>query len=83
MYAIVDCNSSYASWKRVFKPHLIGKPIVVLSNNDGCVIARSSEAKPFVPMVAEAFKYEKVFSEHHIHVFSSNYSLYGDLIGWW
>lgn len=79
MYAILDCNSFYASCERVFKPNLIGKPIVVLSNNDGCVIARSSEAKPFIPMGAEAFKYEKVFAENKIHVFSSNYSLYGDL----
>jgi DNA polymerase V len=79
MYAILDCNSFYASCERVFKPHLIGKPIVVLSNNDGCVIARSSEAKAFIPMGAEAFKYEKIFLYHNIHVFSSNYSLYGDL----
>lgn len=79
MYAILDCNSFYASCERVFRPNLIGKPIVVLSNNDGCVIARSSEAKQFVPMGAEAFKYEKVFTDHKIHVFSSNYSLYGDL----
>jgi len=79
MYAILDCNSFYASCERVFKPNLIGKPIVVLSNNDGCVIARSEEAKPFIPMGAEAFKYEHVFKENNIHVFSSNYSLYGDL----
>ncbi len=79
MYAILDCNSFYASCERIFRPNLIGKPIVVLSNNDGCVIARSSEAKQFVPMGAEAFKYEKVFADHKIHVFSSNYSLYGDL----
>lgn len=79
MYAILDCNSFYASCERAFQPNLIGKPIVVLSNNDGCIIARSSEAKPFVPMGAEAFKFEKVFKENNIHVFSSNYSLYGDL----
>ncbi len=79
MYAILDCNSFYASCERMFKPNLIGKPIVVLSNNDGCVIARSEEAKPFIPMGAEAFKYEKVFKENKIHIFSSNYSLYGDL----
>lgn len=79
MYGILDCNSFYASCERVFKPHLIDKPIVVLSNNDGCVIARSEEAKDFVPMGAEAYKYVKVFEENAIHVFSSNYSLYGDL----
>lgn len=79
MYGILDCNSFYASCERMFKPNLIGKPIVVLSNNDGCVIARSIEAKGFVPMGAEAFKYENTFKENNIHVFSSNYSLYGDL----
>jgi DNA polymerase V len=79
MYAILDCNSFYASCERAFNPSLIDKPIVVLSNNDGCVIARSSEAKQFIPMGAEAFKYEKIFKENKIHVFSSNYSLYGDL----
>lgn len=52
---------------------------MVLSNNDGCVIARSSEAKQFVPMGAQAFKFEKIFTDNNIHVFSSNYSLYGDL----
>jgi len=79
MYGILDCNSFYASCQCAFNPHLKGKPIVVLSNNDGCVIARSSEAKEFVPMGAEAFKYTAVFKEHNIHVFSSNYSLYGDM----
>ncbi|WP_457618421.1 Y-family DNA polymerase [Lutibacter sp.] len=79
MYGILDCNSFYASCERVFKPYLINKPMVVLSNNDGCVIARSAEAKPFVPMGAEAFKFEKVFIDNNIYVCSSNYSLYGDL----
>jgi len=79
MYGILDCNSFYASCERVFKPYLIDKPIVVLSNNDGCVIARSEEAKPFIPMGAEAFKYESIFKKNNIQVFSSNYSLYGDL----
>jgi len=79
MYALVDCNNFYASCERVFRPDLNGKPIVILSNNDGCVIARSNEAKPFVPMGAPAFKFQKVFTEHKINVFSSNYALYGDL----
>lgn len=79
MFALIDCNNFYASCERVFKPNLIGKPIVVLSNNDGCVIARSNEAKPFVPMGAVAFKFKEVFKQHHIHVFSSNYPLYGDM----
>ena len=80
MYALVDCNNFYASCERVFKPELNGKPVVVLSNNDGCVIARSNEAKALgVPMGAPAFKYQKLFDEHKIAVFSSNYALYGDM----
>jgi len=78
MYALVDCNNFFASCERVFRPDLNGKPIVILSNNDGCVIARSNEAKPFIPMGAPAFKYQNDFKFHNIHVFSSNYALYGD-----
>ena len=77
---MVDCNNFYASCERVFNPALKNKPIVVLSNNDGCVIARSEEAKEAgIPMGAPAFKFEKEFEKHHIHVFSSNYALYGDM----
>ena len=79
MYGILDCNSFYASCERVFNPSLINKPIVILSNNDGCVISMSEEAKPFVTMTGEAYKLEKIFTKHGIQVFSSNYSLYGDL----
>ncbi len=79
MFALVDCNNFYASCERVFNPKLQNKPIVILSNNDGCVIARSNEAKQFIPMGAVAFKYESVFKQYKIHVFSSNYALYGDL----
>lgn len=80
MYALVDCNNFYASCERVFRPYLIGKPIVVLSNNDGCVIARSNEAKALgIPMGANAFEYEKMFKEQQVEVFSSNYPLYGDM----
>lgn len=79
MFALVDCNNFYASCERVFQPKLRNKPIVVLSNNDGCVIARSNEAKPFVPMGAAAFEYNDVFLKNNIHVFSSNYALYGDM----
>ena len=79
MYALVDCNNFYASCERVFSPQLNGKPIVVLSNNDGCVIARSNEAKPYIPMGAVAFKFKDTFKQHSINVFSSNYALYGDL----
>jgi len=79
MFALVDCNNFYASCERVFKPSLANKPIVVLSNNDGCVIARSNEAKKYIPMGAPTHKYEADFIKHKIHVFSSNYPLYGDL----
>ena len=80
MFALVDCNNFYASCERLFRPELIGKPIVVLSNNDGCVIARSNEAKAFgIVMGAPAFKMEKEMKQNGIHVFSSNYTLYGDI----
>ena len=80
MYAIVDCNNFYASCQRIFRPELEGKPIVVLSNNDGCIIARSDEAKSLgVPMGAPEFKWKDFFKKQGIHVFSSNYALYGDM----
>jgi len=80
MFALVDGNNFYASCERVFRPDLIGKPIVVLSNNDGCVIARSNEAKSLgIPMAAPAYKYDKMFKENNVTVFSANFSLYGDM----
>jgi DNA polymerase V len=80
MYALVDCNNFYASCERVFRPDLNGKPVVVLSNNDGCVIARSNEAKALgVPMGAPAYQFQKLFDEQHVQVFSANFALYGDL----
>ncbi|HNS43133.1 MAG TPA: Y-family DNA polymerase, partial [Taishania sp.] len=80
MFALIDCNNFYASCERVFRPDLNGKPIVVLSNNDGCVIARSNEAKALgIPMGAAAFEYENMFKHHHVHVFSTNFALYGDM----
>jgi DNA polymerase V len=80
MYALIDCNNFYASCERLFMPKLIGKPIVVLSNNDGCVIARSNEAKQLgIPMGAAAFEYEKFFIENSVSVFSANFALYGDM----
>ncbi len=80
MFALVDCNNFYASCERVFNPALNNRPVVVLSNNDGCVIARSNEAKALgIPMGAPAFEFKKTFEQHHIHVFSSNYALYGDM----
>jgi DNA polymerase V len=80
MFALVDCNNFYASCERVFRPELNGKPIVVLSNNDGCVIARSNEAKAVgIPMGAPAFEYEEIFKRHNVTVFSANFALYGDM----
>lgn len=80
MFALIDCNNFYASCERVFRPDLIGKPVVVLSNNDGCVIARSNEAKAAgIPMGAPVFQYEKIIAEKNIHVFSANFALYGDM----
>lgn len=80
MFALIDCNNFYASCERVFRPDLQGKPIVVLSNNDGCVIARSNEAKAAgIPMGAPAFQYQELFNKHKVHVFSANFALYGDM----
>ncbi len=80
MYALVDCNNFYASCERVFQPQLVGKPIVILSNNDGCIISRSDEAKQLgIAMGAPEFQVRQELKEKGIHVFSSNYPLYGDL----
>jgi DNA polymerase V len=80
MFALVDVNSFYASCETVFRPDLRGKPVVVLSNNDGCVIARSAEAKALqLPMGAPYFKLKDEFRRHKVHVFSSNYALYADM----
>ena len=80
MYALVDCNNFYASCERVFQPHLNGKPVVILSNNDGCIISRSNEAKALgIPMGAPEFKVRQELKQNKVQVFSSNYALYGDL----
>ena len=80
MFALIDCNNFYVSCERVFNPKLNNKPVVVLSNNDGCAISRSNEAKALgIPMGAPAFKYEKIFRENDVQVFSSNFPLYGDM----
>ena len=80
MYAIVDCNSFYCSCERVFKPHLDNKPIVVLSNNDGCIISRSDEAKCLgIGMAGPYFKARPIIEQYNVAVFSSNYNLYGDM----
>ena len=80
MKAVVDCNSFYCSCERLFKPHLDDKPVVVLSNNDGCIISRSDEAKAFgVQMTGPYFLAKPLIEEHNVATFSSNYNLYGDL----
>ena len=80
MLALADCNNFYASCERVFQPHLEGKPIVVLSNNDGCVIARSNESKALgIKMGVPVFQVKTIIEQHNIQVFSSNFTLYGDL----
>jgi len=80
MFALVDVNSFYASCETIFRPDLRGKPVLVLSNNDGCVIARSAEAKALaIPMGAPYFKLRDDIRRHRIHVFSSNYALYADM----
>ena len=78
--ALIDCNNFYASCERIFNPKLIGKPIVVLSNNDGCIIARSKEAKKLgIKMGEPYFKAKNIIKKNKVEVFSSNYSLYGDI----
>jgi len=80
MFAIVDCNNFYASCERAFRPELRGKPVAVLSNNDGCVIARSNEVKALgIEMGAPYHLNKQLFEKHNVHVFSSNYTLYGDM----
>ncbi|WP_431702095.1 translesion error-prone DNA polymerase V subunit UmuC [Pseudomonas sp. BR20] len=78
-FALIDCNSFYASCERVFRPDLAKVPVVVLSNNDGCVIARSYDAKPFIKMGEPYFQIQHKLKQHGIVPFSSNYALYGDM----
>lgn len=80
IFGLIDCNNFYVSCERVFQPHLYGKPVVVLSNNDGCVIARSEEAKALgIPMGAPAFRYAHLFKQQNVEVFSANFPLYADM----
>jgi DNA polymerase V len=82
MFALVDCNNFYVSCERVFNPGLAGRPVVVLSNNDGCVIARSNEARALgIQMGAPFFQSREFFRKNNVCYFSSNYSLYGDMSG--
>ncbi|MBQ7268490.1 MAG: Y-family DNA polymerase [Bacteroidales bacterium] len=80
MYALADCNNFFASCERVFRPDLNGKPVIVLSNNDGCAIARSEEAKALgIKMGDPFFKIKPIVERYKVAVFSSNFALYGDL----
>jgi DNA polymerase V len=80
LIALVDANNFYVSCERVFRPDLIGKPVAVLSNNDGCIVARSAEVKDFgIKMGVPLFQVQHLVKQHNIQLFSSNYSLYADL----
>ena len=80
LWALVDCNNFYASCEKLFRPDLADRPVVVLSNNDGCIVARSAEAKALgIPMGAPEFKLRSRLQELNVAVFSSNYALYGDI----
>lgn len=80
LIALVDCNNFYCSCERVFRPDLIGKPIAVLSNNDGCIVARSQEVKDLgIKMGVPLFQVQQLVKQHQIQLFSSNYTLYADM----
>lgn len=80
MYALIDCNNFFVSCERLFRPDLRTKPVVVLSSNDGCVISRSNEVKALgIPMGAPYFKFKALCKQYGVYVFSSNFTLYGDL----
>ena len=80
MYALVDCNNFYVSCERLFNPKLEGKPVIVLSNNDGCAVSRSDEAKALgIEMATPAFMARDIIQKNNVAVFSSNYTLYGDI----
>lgn len=80
MYGLIDCNNFFVSCERAFNPSLNGQPVIVLSNNDGCAIARSNEAKALgIRMAAPAFQIKDIIQKHNVQVFSSNYTLYGDM----
>ncbi len=80
MIVLADCNNFYASCERVFNPKLKNKPVIVLSNNDGCVIARSNESKALgIKMGEPVFKIKDIILKQHVYVFSTNFALYGDM----
>lgn len=80
VFALIDCNNFFVSCERIFRPDLEGKPVVVLSSNDGCMVARSNEAKALgLPMAAPAFKYRQILETNNVVQFSANFDLYGDI----
>ncbi len=80
LFALVDANNFYVSCERVFRPDLVGKPVAVLSNNDGCIVARSQEVKDFgIKMGVPLFQIQQLVNQHQIQLFSSNYTLYADM----
>ena len=80
MIGLLDCNNFYVSCERLFNPKLIGKPVVVLSNNDGCIISRSNEVKSLgIKMGEPLFKARKILEKNKVIILSSNYSIYGDI----
>ncbi len=80
VFALVDCNNFYVSCERVFRPELVNKPVAVLSNNDGCIVARSQEVKNLgIKMATPVYQVQSLIKKHRIHLFSSNYSLYADM----
>ena len=80
IFALIDCNNFYVSCERVFNPYLTNKPTIVLSNNDGCIISRSNEAKSLgIPMGAPFYKYKEIIKKNSVEVYSSNYQFYGDM----
>ena len=82
IFVLVDCNSFYCSCERVFAPRLEGRPIVVLSNNDGCIIALTNEAKALGLKMGDPYHLKRAeLKKHRVAVFSSNYTLYGDTLG--
>lgn len=80
VFALIDCNNFFVSCERIFRPDLEGKPVIVLSSNDGCAVARSNEAKTLgIPMAAPVFKYREIIKKHEVVQFSANFELYGDI----
>src|ERR1700712_1190291 len=78
--ALIDCNNFFVSCERLFRPDLEGRPVVVLSSNDGCAVSRRAEAQGLgIPMGAPAFKYRELFARHEVVSFSANFELYGDI----